>query len=54
VLHLTNQLPLGSCHVMLTINNSYISYYYNHFMVFVRDYTGEPVPEETFTNSHLS
>jgi len=25
VLHLTNQLPLASCQVMLTIKNSYIS-----------------------------
>ena len=35
----------------------YYYYYYNRFTVlldFVRDYPDEPVPEETFTHSHLS
>jgi len=36
-----------------TVNN-YHYYYYSTVGPFVRDYLGEPVPEERFTHSHLS
>ena len=45
---------------MLAIENAfsyvcqnYYYYHYNRFTTLSSDYPGEPVPEETFTHSHI-